>query len=164
MKALLLLALSLAPASAARPSEREVSGEVVGVSDGDTVTVLVDGKGVKVRLHGVDCPENRQAYGSRAKSFTSGLVFGREVRVRVVDRDRYQRLVGVVVLEDGRVLNRELVREGLAWWYRQYAPRDAELSRLEDEARAAKKGLWSDAQEPVPPWSFRRKQAGRPGV
>jgi endonuclease YncB( thermonuclease family) len=80
------------------------------------------------------------------------------VTVRVKDIDRYKRTVGEVVLPDGRILNRELVRAGLAWWYRQYARHDKELARLEAEAQAASRGLWAD-KEPMAPWEFRK--AGR---
>ena len=102
----------------------DFAGRVVGVSDGDTITVLHNGKGERIRLHGIDCPEKRQAFGKRAKQFTSELVFGNTVTVQVVDLDRYGRTVGEVLLPDGRSLNHELVRAGLAWWYRRYAPDD----------------------------------------
>lgn len=73
------------------------------------------------------------------------------------DTDRYGRVVGEVLLPDGRSLNRELVRAGLAWWYRQYAPTDTLLAQLEAEARAAHQGLWSDPA-PVPPWAWRKQR------
>ncbi len=116
--------------------------------------MLHNGVGEKIRLHGIDCPEKRQAFGNRAKQFTSKLVFGETVTVEVVDRDRYGRTVADVLLPDGRSLNRELVRAGFAWWYRRYAPDDETLKQLEHEARAARRGLWADA-EPVPPWEWR---------
>ncbi len=131
----------------------DFTGRVVGVSDGDTITVLHNGKGKRIRLHGIDCPEKRQAFGNRAKQFTSKLVFGNTVTVQVMDRDRYGRTVGVVLLPDGRSLNHELVRAGLAWMYRRYT-NDQSLSDLEEEARVARRGLWADA-EPVPPWEWR---------
>ncbi len=134
-------------------SHADFTYKVVGVSDGDTITVLHDGKGERIRLHGIDCPERRQAFGKRAKQFTSTLVFGETVTVQVVDRDRYGRTVGVVLLPDGRSLNHELVRAGLAWMYRRYT-NDQSLSDLEEEARVARRGLWADA-EPVPPWEWR---------
>ncbi len=67
----------------------DFTGRVVGVSDGDTITVLHNGKGERVRLHGIDCPEKRQAFGNRAKQFTSTVVFGKSVAVKVLGRDRY---------------------------------------------------------------------------
>ncbi len=134
----------------------DFTGKVVGVSDGDTITVVHNGKGERIRLHGVDCPEKRQAFGNRAKQFASELVFGKTVTVQVVDRDRYRRTVGVVLLPDGRSLNHELVRAGLAWMYRRYT-NDQSLSDLEQEARVAGRGLWVDAN-PIPPWEWRMRQ------
>jgi len=131
----------------------DFTGRVVGVSDGDTITVMHNGKGERIRLHGIDCPEKRQAFGNRAKQFTSNLVFAKTVTVQALDRDRYGRTVGVVLLPDGRSLNHELVRAGLAWMYRRYT-NDQSLSDLEEEARVARRGLWVDA-EPVPPWEWR---------
>ncbi len=74
----------------------DFTGRVVGVSDGDTITVLHNGKGERIRLHGIDCPEKRQAFGNRAKQFTSNLVFAKTVTVQALDRDRYGRTAGVV--------------------------------------------------------------------
>ncbi len=115
--------------------------------------MLHNGKGERIRLHGIDCPEKRQAFGKRAKQFTSTLVFGRTATVQVMDRDRYGRTVGEVLLPDGRSLNRELVRAGFAWMYRRYT-NDQSLSDLEEEARVAQRGLWAD-QNPIPPWEWR---------
>ena len=131
----------------------DFTGRVVGVSDGDTITVLSKGKPERIRLHGIDCPEKRQAFGNRAKQFASELVFGKTVTVQFVDRDRYGRTVGVVLLPDGRSLNHELVRAGLAWMYRRYT-NDQSLSDLEEEARVAQRGLWADPHA-VPPWEWR---------
>ncbi len=131
----------------------DFTGRVVGVADGDTITVLHNGKGERIRLHGIDCPEKRQAFGKRAKQLTSNLVFGKTVTVQPVDRDRYGRTVGVVLLPDGRSLNHELVRAGLAWMYRRYT-NDQSLSDLEEEARVARRGLWDDPHA-VPPWEWR---------
>jgi endonuclease YncB( thermonuclease family) len=83
------------------------------------------------------------------------VIGGRTVTVRVRDTDRYGRTVGEVVLQDGRSLNRELVRAGLAWWYRQYARGDAEPGRLKAQVRAARRGLWADSQ-PVAPREWQR--------
>ncbi len=126
------------------------------MSDGDTISVMHRGRAQRVRLHGIDVPEKRQAFGNNAKKFTSDLVFGRVVAVQVVDVDRYGRIVGEVILPDGRSLNRELVRTGLAWWYRKYS-RDKSLGQLEEEARSARRGLWIDPS-PIPPWEFRKKR------
>lgn len=154
----LVFLMYAATAVHAEGTTQTFAGKVVGVTDGDTIEVMREGKAEKVRLNGVDCPESNQDFGSRAKQFTSSLVFGKEARVIVRDTDRYGRLVGDVVV-DGKILNHELVKEGLAWWYRQYAPNDAMLELLENEARVAKKGLWSQPK-PIAPWDFRRGAGG----
>src|SRR5207247_5883541 len=95
----------------------QFTGKVVGISDGDTISVLREGKAVKVRLYGVDAPEKAQAFGTQARKFTGDLVFQRDVTVVVHTTDRYGRLVGDVLLPDGLSLTQELVKAGLAWWY-----------------------------------------------
>jgi micrococcal nuclease len=117
--------------------------------------VLHDGREERVRLWGIDAPESKQPWGTRAKQFTGDLAFGKTVTVRVRDIDRYKRTVVEIILPDGRNLNQELVRAGLAWWYRQFAKRDTVLPVLEEEARAAKRGLWADPS-PTPPWEWRK--------
>ena len=131
------------------------TGKIVKVTDGDTIQVLRDRVPVKVRLWGIDCPEKAQAFGHKATQYTRDLAGAATVTVHVKDTDRYGRTVGEVILPDGRSLNRELVRAGLAWWYRRYAPGDSELQRLEREARETKRGLWAD-RAAVPPWDWRR--------
>ena len=95
-----------------------------------------------------------QDFGTRAKQAASELAFGKVVTVQPRSTDRYGRTVAVVLLLDGRNLNHELVRSGLAWWYRKYTPGDATLAWLEAEARGARRGLWSQAS-PIPPWDWR---------
>ena len=151
-----------APASAPAPTTQAkaselLTGKVVSVADGDTITLLVDGTQHRIRLHGIDCPEGGQPFGTKAKQFTSSLAFGQTVTARVVDVDRYGRLVCRVALPDGKDLSAELVRAGLAWWYRHYAPDDEELAKLEAESREAKRGLWADPN-PVPPWEWRKRK------
>ncbi len=131
------------------------TGKVVGVSDGDTIKVMRNGKAERVRLIGIDSPEKKQAFGNKAKQFTSDLVFGKVVKVEVSDVDRYGRSIGEVFLSDGRSLNRELVKAGFAWWYFKYS-KDESLGELEKKARLAKRGLWRDPN-PVPPWGWRKK-------
>lgn len=81
------------------------------------------------------------------------LTFGKEVTLQTHGYDKYKRTLADVVLPDGMNLNQELVKQGWCWWYRKYAPLDAELEKLEREARESKKGLWADPQ-PVPPWEW----------
>jgi len=132
-----------------------LQGQCVGVADGDTISVMHNGREDKIRLFGIDCPEGGQAYGRKAKQYTSSLVFGKTVQVEVKDRDQYGRTVGMVTGPDGSNVNYAIVAAGLAWWYRQYAPGDATFERLETEARLAKRGLWADPHA-VPPWDYRR--------
>ncbi len=129
-------------------------GKVVGVSDGDTIRVMHRGRANKIRLFGIDCPELGQAFGRKARRFTARMVFGKIVEVRKVDEDSYGRTVAWVSV-DGKSLNKELLRAGLAWWYKYYAQDERELQRLEAEARRSKIDLWS-VPNPVPPWEFRR--------
>ncbi len=149
----LLIVLALPVSS--DPAGDTRTGTVVEVRDGDTIEIDVGTGTVAVRLHGIDCPESSQPYGQQAARYTSRRALGRRVTVEVTDRDRYGRLVGIVRLPDGESLNEALVAAGLAWWYRRYAPGDAALRRAEQQARDARRGLWSRAG-PVPPWEWRR--------
>ena len=133
-----------------------MTGKVVGLSDGDTFAILRDGKAVKVRLSGIDTPEKAQAFGTRARQYASALVFQQVVTVLVKETDCYGRLVGEVLVADGRSVNQELVKAGMAWWYKPYAPKDTTLAQLEAEARVVQRGLWSDPQA-VPPWQWRKR-------
>ncbi|MCB1826722.1 MAG: thermonuclease family protein, partial [Candidatus Competibacteraceae bacterium] len=134
------------------------TGKVVGVHDGDTLTLLVsDGsrfKPVKVRLAEIDTPESKQPYGERAKQALSDLAFGKQARVVVQDTDKYGRTVGRVYVGSLDV-NAELVKRGAAWVYRQYSS-DPSLITLEQQAKAARRGLWAlpDAQR-CAPWDWR---------
>lgn len=141
-------------------------GRCVGVTDGDTVVLLVDGRQEKVRLYGIDAPEKKQAFGKRARQYASILAFGRQVFLERVDTDRYGRTVGWVYPGEGRSINEAMLQAGLAWHYTAYS-RDAGLARLEREARLKRRGLWQDPA-PVPPWEFRKKRVkkgtGRRGI
>lgn len=134
----------------------EYNGRVVGVSDGDTLTLLVDGKRqVKVRLAEIDAPEGGQPYGNRSKQELSALAFNKEARVRVQDTDRYGRTVGRVFVGSVDV-SAEMVRRGAAWVFRRYV-KDAFLFKQEEEAKRDKRGLWSlPENERIPPWEWRR--------
>jgi micrococcal nuclease len=134
------------------------TGKVVKVADGDTITVLQETRQVKIRLYGIDCPEKRQAFGRRAKLFTSNKVFGKTVEVEPVDLDRYGRTVAVVRIEH-IVLNEKLIEEGLAWVYLRYchSARCLHWERLQARAQQRKLGLWQDPR-PVAPWEFRKNK------
>ena len=149
MKLLTLLLLIILSAS------DSFTGKVVKITDGDTIVVLTsDNKQVKIRLEGIDCPESNQDFGNKAKQAVSDLCFGREVIIVKSGEDRYGRTLGYVFVGDVNV-NKELLRQGLAWHYKQYN-KDTELAALELAARNKKIGLWSHPN-PVAPWDFRRK-------
>ncbi|MCX2740135.1 thermonuclease family protein [Pontibacter anaerobius] len=144
-------------AEEAREQPGTTAGDkVVGIKDGDTIVLLRNGKEETVRLYGVDTPEKNQAYGQRAKQYTSELVFGKTVRLIVNNTDRYGRTVGTIILPDGRSLNEELVRNGYAWHYKAYS-KDQNLANAEVDARRFKRGLWQDPN-PIAPWDFRKNQ------
>jgi len=154
--ALFLAVFILTVLSITQASATEYTGKVVGISDGDTLTLLTPEKRqVKVRLGEIDTPESNQPYGTRAKQALSDLAFGKEARVVVETTDKYGRTVGRVYV-GGTDVNAELVRQGAAWVYRQYA-KDTGLYRLEGEAKTAKRGLWNLPEaERCPPWDWRK--------
>ena len=135
----------------------ELTGQVVHIADGDTLTVLdADKVQHKIRLHGIDAPEKGQAFGTKAKEALAEKVHEKAVRVVWKEKDRYGRIVGDVHLGD-RNVNVEMVRGGWAWWYRTYAPKSKALEEAEAEARKEKRGLWRD-KEPEAPWEYRKRE------
>ena len=139
-----------------------ITGRVVGVADGDTITVLdADKVQHKIRLAGIDAPEKKQAFGNRSKESLSALAFDKTVNVETDKRDRYGRQIGKVLV-NGQDVNLVQVERGMAWFYRQYqreqSPNDRRLyEAAEAAAKADKRGLWHDAG-PVPPWEFRHSK------
>ena len=130
-----------------------LTGKVVSIADGDTLTILVNREQVKIRLAEIDTPEKGQPWGNRAKQALSRKVFGKMARVEIETVDRYGRTVGKVWVDD-RDICREMVREGHAWVYRRYL-RDRSLLKDERAAQQAATGLWG-LPNPVPPWEWRR--------
>lgn len=160
--ALLLTLLLTAPAYA-----KELSGQVVGITDGDTLTLLdAYNTQFKVRLAGIDAPESAMNWGHKAKTALAELTFRRQVIVLWDKTDRYGRTLGKVMV-DGRDINLRLIDQGMAWHYKKYqneqSSEDRDLySRSEDDSRTQKKGLWNDPN-PIPPWEWRRGgKAGSP--
>lgn len=141
-------------------SANTLVGRVVGVADGDTVTVLDEQRQqYKVRLAGIDAPEKSQAFGTRSKQNLSDAVFGKTVTVEWNKVDRYGRIVGKIFV-DAKDVNLGQVQSGLAWWYQKYSVEQSVADRTlyeeaEEKARHESLGLWRDA-EPVPPWNWRR--------
>lgn len=139
-----------------------ITGRVVAIADGDTITVLDTTKTQhKIRLAGIDAPEKAQAFGQRSKESLSDLVFDQAVTVETTKRDRYRREIGKVLV-DGLDANLEQIKRGMAWHYKAYEREQSPQERLdyakaEEVARGARVGLWKDAQ-PVPPWNFRHSR------
>ena len=151
-----------------------LTGQVVGVSDGDTITVLdAHHQQFKIRLSGIDAPEKKQPFGQRSKQHLSDLVYGRTVDVIWRKHDRYQRIVGQVMVAHPSCLSAarpktvdaglRQVEAGMAWWYRKYAGEQAAeaaedavaYERAEGLAQSRRQGLWSEPN-PVPPWEWRK--------
>lgn len=143
------------------------SATVVGIADGDTVTVLDSAKRQhKIRLMGTDAPEKDQAFGNRSKQSLSTLAHGQTVSVEWSKTDRYGRLVGKLLSAKGTDINLEQVKRGMAWHYKDYqreqSPEDrVSYAAAEEEARESRRGLWADPN-PIAPWQFRR--ARRNGI
>ena len=131
-----------------------LTGRVVGITDGDTITLRTTTDTIKVWLTGIDAPEGGQPFGTKAKQALSKLVFGKSVTVDSSGEDRYGRTLGEIIV-DGESVNVRLVRGGWAWWYEQYAPDDNQLRDAQQEARQSGRGLWADPN-PVPPSDWRR--------
>ncbi len=110
-------------------------GKAVGVVRPDEIKVMTeDGKVEDVRLYGIDSPVEPQDFGKAAHLYTSGRVLGSMVEVRPLFRDHFDRVIAWVFV-DGECLNKELLRKGLAWWYKKYLPFEKELEMLEQDAR-----------------------------
>ena len=138
-----------------------LTGEVVKIADGDTLTILdASRQQHKIRLSGIDAPERKQAFGTVSRQHLASLAFGKAVTVDRYKRDRYQGIIGMVLV-DGRDVNLEQLRAGLAWHYKHYEreqpPDERSLyAEAEEAASLSRIGLWRDPS-PIPPWDFRRK-------
>ena len=142
----------------------EIRGGVINVIDGDTIVVLEktpEEKIVhKVRLEGIDAPERGQDGYDGAKHYLEKLIWGETVTVRYIGRDRYGRILGLVVYGTASV-DEEMVRDGWAWRYKHSTSR--KLASHESEARAGKKGLWSEPS-PIPPWEWKAEKRKEDGT
>tara|TARA_Y100000590_G_scaffold131347_1_gene150068 strand:- start:361 stop:1002 length:642 start_codon:yes stop_codon:yes gene_type:complete len=133
----------------------EFTGKVIGISDGDTITILTNNKKTKIRLAEIDTPEKNQPYGKKAKKALSDFIFGKTIQVEIESIDRYGRTVGKILL-NGLDINREMVKAGHAWVYVQYV-KDKTLFDLEENARENQLGLWAlPESQRIAPWEWRR--------
>jgi len=137
-------------------------GHVVGVTDGDTITILDATKTqYKIRLAGIDAPEKKQAFGNASKKSLSDMVFDKVVSVQYDKEDRYGRIVGKVLI-NGVDANLEQVKRGLAWWYKKYQKEQIHQDRLDylhaqEYAENEQIGLWAES-DPIAPWDFRKSR------
>lgn len=129
---------------------------MIGISDGDTLTLLIDKQPIKVRLANIDAPEKAQPFGNRARQALSELAFGKEAACDRSGLDRYGRSIATCTVSHQDV-NAEMLRKGMAWVYRKYATNVPEYYPLEEDARTRKVGLWAD-RNPIPPWDWRKQQ------
>ena len=148
--------LTLSPAIGAET----FTGTVDWVTDGNSISVTREGKSVRVRIFGIDCPDMDQKYGKEAKALVRELAFGKLVSVDPKGKDRYGQTVGQVKLPSGKSLSPELIKAGACWWYKRYATEEVELKALEEKARREKLGLWADPK-PEPPWKWQRRKRRR---
>lgn len=127
---------------------------VIGISDGDTLTVLInENEQMKVRLAEIDAPEKAQPFGKRSKQSLSDMCYQQTAVIERIDIDRYGRTVAKV--QCGLInANEEQIRTGMAWIYRKYL-RDQKISALEKGARESRLGLWKETN-PIPPWEWRK--------
>lgn len=133
--------------------------KVIGVKDGDTISLLIDGKEQTVHFAHIDCPEKKQPFGTKAKQFVSDACFGKNVTLVINEKNKYdrnKRLIAEIILEDGRNLNKELVKNGLAWHFKKYSD-SKEYDQLEKTARNRKIGIWSEP-DPTAPWDWRKSK------
>jgi endonuclease YncB( thermonuclease family) len=143
-------------------SAATLQGKVVGVADGDTITVLdATNTKHKIRLQGIDAPEKAQAFGQKSKQSLHELVHSKQVTIEFQKKDQYGRTLGKVLL-NGNDICLEQIKLGMAWHYKQYEsaqPKEdrAQYRQTEQDAKASKVGLWND-KNPIPPWEFRRKE------
>lgn len=139
-----------------------LTGRVIAVADGDTLTILATRQQYKIRLAGIDAPEKKQDFGQRAKTNLLTLAFGQSASADCRKRDRYQRQICVVSVA-GKDVGLAQIRSGLAWWYKRYAREQTPNERLNYEqaefiAQTHRLGLWSN-NNPVPPWDWRHVQS-----
>ena len=134
-----------------------LTGKVISIADGDTVTIVNNNQQTKIRLAEIDTPEKNQPYGKKSKQALSDFIFNKEVQVEVVTIDRYGRTVGKIFL-DNQNINREMVKAGHAWVYVKYA-KDKTLFALEKNAKENQLGLWALPEgERIPPWQWRKNK------
>ena len=133
---------------------------VVGISDGDTFTVINRDKlQLRVRVYGIDAPERGQAFGNRAKQALSSYIAGEEIEIDVQSQEKWGRFVARVYTPEGEDVALLMLRSGMAWHYAHFDG-TAAYREAQEAARAEKAGLWTDSN-PIAPWDFRKQNGDR---
>lgn len=159
MRSALAASLFVAFVCASAHAER-LAGRVVGIQDGDTLTLLdANRRELRIRLAGIDAPEARQRYGQASRRALSAEAFGKEATANCPKTDKYGRKVCVVTV-GGRDVGLALLEAGAAWHFKAFAQEQTawdrqRYARAEEDARRRRAGLWEDP-EAVPPWEWRR--------
>lgn len=149
----LFVVIAISSPAYARFNEGIIRGQVIGIVDGHAITVVIDDKQVRVRLAEIDAPGKKQPFGNRSKQSLSDLCFWVDAELAIKGKDQYGRQVARVIC-NGVDANAEQVKRGMAWVFDKYAM-DPALLKLQNEARAEKRGLWSDKHS-IPPWQWRK--------
>lgn len=137
-------------------SQTAKTGKVVSIKDGDTVIVIDSlNNQYTLRLAEIDCPEKNQAFGYKAKQYTSDQIYLKTIDYVIIDRDNYGRIIAKIYYDNGKYLSEELVKIGFAWHYKKYSTSE-KLAALELQAREQKIGIWSE-ENAIPPSEFRDK-------
>lgn len=137
---------------------REIKGRVMSVSSGDNFIMFsTEGEQVPVQLYGIAAPERNQPHGYNAAQFLAYLIIQQDVTVKVYSTDEVGRAVGVVTLAEKNI-NRQMIHQGYAWRHASECRKASfcvEWNRVQNEARKARRGLWS-IKEPIPPWEWQK--------
>ena len=154
----------LPAADSDKPAKGQVVFEVVGVNDGDTVTVLLktdeEKKQRKIRLATIDAPEYNQPFGKKSRRHLSDLVYRKEITINKMGQDRYGRIIAEIFV-DGKNINVEQIRNGYAWHYKRHQRQQTYEQRIvysqaQNEAKEKRLGIWQ-LKKPIPPWAYRKR-------
>lgn len=143
-------------------NQKEFSGRVKRVADGDSIELWQAGRTIKIRLYGIDAPELNQDHGPETRDWLASRLLGKNARIETMDTDQYGRVVALVFVDEG-LINQALVASGQAWVYKRYCAIDlcGQMQKDQTEARQKKLGLWGQENTPVPPWQWRRANPSR---
>lgn len=142
--------------------QKEFSGRIKRVADGDSIELWQAGRTIKIRLYGIDAPELNQDHGPEARDWLASRLWGKNARIETMDIDQYGRVVALVFVDEA-LINQALVAAGQAWVYERYCEIDLcrQMQKDQKEARREKLGLWGQKNAPVPPWRWRRANPSR---